>query len=455
MEKRCPPLKRRFILDKIKYADFKFDPESHHRIFHNHLVECFEENNSIGVKKDGEIIIPPIYNNIRLVKYKSWGLYRFLALVKTKVDSGMFKWGILSEGNHFIEDAIYDHITWFMNGSHISSSLKLWLNGNCYVFSLTCKFPKFEIDNYSFIGDFISFSLFSKIKETKDYRIDNTIVDKKYAFVIKEGKYGILLDDGSVPIKPELFTNLKDIHIVQEKDERKLMLYAQFEDYRKIEVDLRGYFDGIIPPTYKSAIRYNMFRYIVQNYNGKWGIIDSKNHLICDFLYDEYFENFRGLWHRDNKHYAIFVCGKRKVLVDVFTGERVSDYYDSLLWLSDPNYCHVGINQKFGIITSHGETIIPCIYDRIYGAYVTRAGVQSTDAIFEGKHGKIVDSVFIKEVIKPATSANNRDFEIDSYEERPTYVKYEGTYAQDVAGYSDDEIDTILDGNPDAYWNID
>ena len=35
------------------------------------------------------------------------------------------------------------------------------------------------------------------------------------------------------------------------------------------------------------------------------------------------------------------------------------------------------------------------------------------------------------------------------------YGKYAGTYAQDVAGYSDDDIDTIFDGDPSAYWNID
>lgn len=32
---------------------------------------------------------------------------------------------------------------------------------------------------------------------------------------------------------------------------------------------------------------------------------------------------------------------------------------------------------------------------------------------------------------------------------------YSGTYAHDVAGLSNDEIDTILEGDPDAYWNID
>lgn len=41
------------------------------------------------------------------------------------------------------------------------------------------------------------------------------------------------------------------------------------------------------------------------------------------------------------------------------------------------------------------------------------------------------------------------------YMEEETYERYNGTYAQDVAGYSDDEIDTIFEGDPSAYWNID
>lgn len=36
-----------------------------------------------------------------------------------------------------------------------------------------------------------------------------------------------------------------------------------------------------------------------------------------------------------------------------------------------------------------------------------------------------------------------------------TYERYGGSYAQDEMGYSDDDIDTIFDGDPSAYWNID
>lgn len=49
---------------------------------------------------------------------------------------------------------------------------------------------------------------------------------------------------------------------------------------------------------------------------------------------------------------------------------------------------------------------------------------------------------------------DNNDF-YSSYDEEPTYDRYNGSYAQDVAGYSDDDIDTIFDGDPSAYWNID
>ncbi len=33
--------------------------------------------------------------------------------------------------------------------------------------------------------------------------------------------------------------------------------------------------------------------------------------------------------------------------------------------------------------------------------------------------------------------------------------EYSGTYAHDIEGYTDEEIDNIFDGDPEAYWNID
>ncbi len=43
----------------------------------------------------------------------------------------------------------------------------------------------------------------------------------------------------------------------------------------------------------------------------------------------------------------------------------------------------------------------------------------------------------------------------DSYEREEIYERYNGSYAQDVEGWSDQDIDDVFDGDPDAYWNID
>nr|WP_297654907.1 phosphoribosyltransferase [uncultured Prevotella sp.] len=43
----------------------------------------------------------------------------------------------------------------------------------------------------------------------------------------------------------------------------------------------------------------------------------------------------------------------------------------------------------------------------------------------------------------------------ECYEEEQTYDCYNGSYAQDVEGWSDQDIDEVFDGDPDAYWNID
>lgn len=56
---------------------------------------------------------------------------------------------------------------------------------------------------------------------------------------------------------------------------------------------------------------------------------------------------------------------------------------------------------------------------------------------------------------------NDEEYDDDDYDdyshdyEEPTYDRYNGSYAQDEMGYSDDDIDTIFDGDPEAYWNID
>ena len=40
-------------------------------------------------------------------------------------------------------------------------------------------------------------------------------------------------------------------------------------------------------------------------------------------------------------------------------------------------------------------------------------------------------------------------------EDERTYENYNGSYAQDVEGWIDQDIDDVFDGDPDAYSHID
>ena len=55
----------------------------------------------------------------------------------------------------------------------------------------------------------------------------------------------------------------------------------------------------------------------------------------------------------------------------------------------------------------------------------------------------------------PGTLNRADMYEDDYYEEVRTYERYNGSYAQDFEGWSDQEIDAVFDGDPEAYWNID
>lgn len=50
--------------------------------------------------------------------------------------------------------------------------------------------------------------------------------------------------------------------------------------------------------------------------------------------------------------------------------------------------------------------------------------------------------------------SENNNYEYNNSNES-TYERYNGSWAQDEEDYSDEDIDTIFEGDPSAYWNID
>lgn len=97
----------------------------------------------------------------------------------------------------------------------------------------------------------------------------------------------------------------------------------------------------------------------------------------------------------------------------------------------------VSKDGKIGALNSEGVSIAPCIYEKIVS----------------NRRGELIVTLDGKEdVLNPIPNIeDDNDYEY----ERPSYGRHAGSYAQDEAGYSDDDIDTIFDGDPSAYWNID
>jgi hypothetical protein len=70
-----------------------------------------------------------------------------------------------------------------------------------------------------------------------------------------------------------------------------------------------------------------------------------------------------------------------------------------------------------------------------------------------------VTGLFLAKTVNPDYQPHNNyvydEPDYDDYYEEETYERYNGSYAQDVEGWSDQDIDEVFDGDPDAYWNID
>lgn len=68
-------------------------------------------------------------------------------------------------------------------------------------------------------------------------------------------------------------------------------------------------------------------------------------------------------------------------------------------------------------------------------------------SIYKGSERIVLDSI-----INYRDKKNKSKY---SMHKKESFGDYSGTYAQDVEGLSDDFINDVLDGCPEAYWNID
>lgn len=108
---------------------------------------------------------------------------------------------------------------------------------------------------------------------------------------------------------------------------------------------------------------------------------------------------------------------------------------------------YVDDDNKWGVINEYGEEVIPCVYPNIWNFYGKDF---NTIKVVDDK---VMRDVSFSSLRKKVNSKKETPYEV--YVKRPTYNEYNGSYAQDIMGYSDDVISDAFEGDPDAYWNID
>lgn len=234
---------------------------------------------------------------------------------------------------------------------------------------------------------------------------------------------------------------------------------------------------------------------------GKYTLIDHNGDELCKPIYDwiDYFHdgiarvNIGGDWNDD---YSEFVGGKwgfidmsgKEIITPKYTAaENFKDgialveydfsyggYINKLgqldvsqnigveLWISEKydwgyvcqnGLIAVSLKGKWGYINESGAVVIPIIFDEV-GDF--KDG--KSDVILNGKNVTIDESGnVLKEFsrIEPSTYRRVDDYNNENSYNEEHYGRYAGNYVQDDEGYSDDEIDSIFGGEPDAYWNID
>lgn len=139
------------------------------------------------------------------------------------------------------------------------------------------------------------------------------------------------------------------------------------------------------------------------------------------------------------------VCGFYS-LDDTFNFGRYKDLSLADVLDINPSYVNWCIKHCTGVVFR--------LYDEVIKQIVVAYPLFKMDGLFESRRiynlnrQSYYDSINFDDV-------DYSEFEYnDDWYDTPTFDRYNGFWAQSVEGYSDNDIDTIFDGDPSAYWNI-
>ena len=406
------------------------------------------------------------------------------------------KWGLIDDELHLMLDICYDDIRMVHFSKEENTSLFVVTSQN---------------------GEFLynpSTGMRTSLYESLSWHDKKYIIGcfKNYLLYKEEGKYGLLSPEGEILIKAK-YDLYEPSFIERDIVKRGCALFSETFNNKTYGFYIENHkFYGKIPvDKYDSCIQIGgrYANYYVVKVEGKLGILNRRCEEIdlprldeLIFAKDPQNSMFSLLNKGNRKRYApiseTFVIGRINNKYNLYSVRSLEDSQKTTLLISNCDkmemveekkifgygheypYVHYSRNGIEGYINEHGQIIstetfdaiepialngstrnyyivkkdgkvglldprrnivFPCIYDDVLT-------VKKTTAI-------IIESGVEKEISYPSKKTSWYDKLPNSLEESRTFSRYTGSYAQDEMGYSDEDIDTIFDGDPSAYWNID
>ena len=190
--------------------------------------------------------------------------------------------------------------------------------------------------------------------------------------------------------------------------------------------------------------------FVVQNLNYEWGVLNNDGIVIVPFGKYGWIDTFDNGLCRVRSHGQI--RNYQNVLAVVQDSNHVVTDKQEINKIYDDDFKrHPERYAKWGIINDRGEEVLPVEYDEIW-AFAGK-NRNSTKVV---KNGQTADFFFheLNPLLLPPKKRHYSRGNYSHYESRH-YEEYAGSYAQDVMGYSDEDINDAFEGDSDAYWNID
>lgn len=416
------------------------------------------------VEKDGLYgLIDDEFHIILDIRYKDIEHVRLSAIASIPLfviscDKGQFLFNVDTK----MQTSVYDSLSWHSNTGCYKDFLVYEIRGkfglisyegriiteakfNLYKsFKMHPKGCAYLLENGSvsfseiFNGERYSFYIkdekfYGKIPiDLYDYCIQIGSSHNCYYVTNREGKFG-LLNKYCEKINLPLFEQL----IFAVNDNYNFLLSNRFKKVKRTPIS-KTYVIGVIEGKYNLySVPFVGFYYDSEKHREEVKLIVDE----CDEM--EIIINEKRLLFKTEYEYPYVLFKKNGNIGYVNeNGDIISlDVFDKIdeIFVEKKTYYFIYKEGKVGLLDYKRVFLLPCIYEEIKNVGLSSAIV--------------VENSIEKEV------RYNRNFEvkkgIDIEDDGQHYSMYAGSYAQDEMGYSDEDIDTIFDGDPDAYWNID